>query len=178
MSEFSESYHLRSDRVEDAVELLRRLKLKGYVYQPAKGWVTFVAEGGVFQPDERIVAAASHQLLHYVFAEDYEWGFTLFDRAKVASSYRCNWDDEIEVDDSKYSREALQQFVLSAQQSLFADFEQRLHPEDVDELFETEPARLFAEALSLEHYKWVAYDYVAGNFHDSPGDFPGVIEVV
>jgi len=34
MSEFSESYHLRSERAEDAVELLRRAERKGYVYQP------------------------------------------------------------------------------------------------------------------------------------------------
>ena len=47
MSEFSESYHLRSERQDDAVELLRRAKLKGYVYPPTSGWVTFLAEQGV-----------------------------------------------------------------------------------------------------------------------------------
>jgi len=34
-----------------------------------------------------------------------------------------------------------------------------------------------AQALGLEHYDWLAYDYVAGSFPVSPGDFPGVIEV-
>jgi hypothetical protein len=37
------------------VGLLPRAKRKGYVYQPANGWVTFVAEEGVFEADERIV---------------------------------------------------------------------------------------------------------------------------
>src|SRR6185436_7148269 len=118
MSEFSESYHLRSERAEDAIELLRRAKCKGYVYQPVNGWVTFLAEEGVFEPDERIVAAASHPLLHYVSAEDHGWSFALFDRGKAVSAYRCDWDDEIRVDDSRYSRAALQQIVPSAQSVL------------------------------------------------------------
>ena len=75
MSEFSESYHLRSDRMEDAVELLQRAKLRGYVYQPVNGWVTFLAQDGVFEPDEKIVAAATKPLLHYVSAEDHGWSF-------------------------------------------------------------------------------------------------------
>ena len=62
MSEFSESYHLRSERQEDAVELLRRAKLKGYVYQPVSGWVTFLAEQGVFEPSPTMMAQASSRL--------------------------------------------------------------------------------------------------------------------
>jgi len=178
MSEFSESYHLRSERAEDAVELLRRAKRKGYVYPPANGWVTFVAEEGVFEPDERIVGAASRPLLHYVSAEDHGWSFTLFDHTKAVSGYRCDWDDEISVDDTRYSRAVLQRYVPSAQPSLFDDFESWLHPKEFDELFEAEPAKLLAQAIGLEHYDWLAYDYVARSFHDSPGDFPGMIEVV
>ena len=102
MSEFSESYHLRSERPEDAVELLRRAKWRGYVYQPVNGWVTFLAEGGVFEPDKRIIAAAMHPLLHYVSAEDHGWSFTLYDHGKVVSRYRCDWENTISVDDSEY----------------------------------------------------------------------------
>jgi hypothetical protein len=177
MSEFSESYHLRSERAEDAVELLRRARRKGYVYQPTNGWVTFLAEEGVFEPDERIVAAASHPLLHYVSAEDHGWSFALFDRGKVVSGYRCDWDDEIRVDDSRYSRAVLQQLVPSAAPALFDDFERWLHPTDFDELFEAEPSKLLAQALGLENYDWLSYDYMARDFPDSPEDYPEVIEV-
>ena len=177
MSEFSESYHLRSQRMEDAIELLRRARRKGYVYQPAKGWVTFLAEEGDFEPDERIVAAARHPLLHYVSAEDHGWSFTLFDRANIVSAYRCDWDNDISVVDSRYSREALQQIVSSAQSSQLDDFERRLHPKDFDELFEAEPSKLLAQALGLEHYDWLAYDYIDRDFHDSSEDHPDVTEV-
>lgn len=177
MSEFSESYHLRSERVEDAVEILRRAKRKGFVYQPINGWVTFLAEEGNFEPDERIVATANHPLLHYVSAEDHGWCFTLFDRTKVASAYRCDWDNDITVDDSRYSRETLQRFVPSADAALLDDFAQRLHPKDFDEVFGAEPSKLFARAVGLQHYDWLAYDYLARDFHSSPGNYPGVCEV-
>ena len=177
MSEFSESYHLRSNRAEDAIELLRRAKRKGYVYQPVNGWVTFLAEKGHFEPDERIVAAATQPLLHYVSAEDHGWSFTLFDRTKVVSGYRCDWDDDISVDDSRYSRAALQQVVPSAQPALLDAFESQLHPKDFDELYEAEPSKLFAQAAGLEHYDWLAYDYMAIDFDESPEDHADVTEV-
>jgi hypothetical protein len=177
MSEFSESYHLRSERAEDAIELLKRAKRKGYVYQPVDGWVTFLAEEGVFEPDERIVAAAIQPLLHYVSAEDHGWSFNLFDRTKLISGYRCDWNDDIRVDDSNYSRTALLQVVPSAQGSLLDEFESRLHPKDLDELFEAEPSKLLAQALGLEHYDWLAYDYIARDFHDSPENHTDVTEV-
>jgi len=174
MSEFSESYHLRSERADDAIELLRRVKHKGYVYQPVNGWVSFVAENGVFEPDARIVAAANHPLLHFVSAEDHGWSFTLFDGGKVVSGYRCDWEDDVNADDSKYSREVLQRLVPSAQPSLLDEFERRMHPADFDELLELKLSRLLAQALGLEHYDWLAYDYIAS---DSPDDHPDVTEV-
>jgi hypothetical protein len=174
MSEFSESYHLRSERADDAVELLRRVKRKGYVYQPVNGWVSFVADGGEFEPDERIVSAASQPLLHFVSAEDHGWSFTLFDRGKVVSSYGCAWENDVTVDDSTYSREALQRLVPNAEPSLLDEFEGHMHPTDIDDLLEVRTSRMLAQALGLEHYDWLAYDYI-----DSDGldEHPDVTEV-
>jgi hypothetical protein len=178
MSEFSESYHLRSERSEDAVELLRRAKRKGYVFQPVNGWVTFVAEKGTFEPDQLIVTAASNPLLHYVAAEDHGWSFALYDsNAAVISAYRCDWNDDIQFDDSRYSRSALEQFVPSAQPSLLDDFELLLHPKDFDELFDAEPSKQFAQAIGLEHYDWLDYEHIARDFRKSPEGHSGVTEV-
>ena len=177
MSEFSESYHLRSERIEDAIELLRRARRKGYVFQPVNGWVTFVAEEGDFAPDERIIAAATCPLLHYVSAEDHGWSFALHDGTKVVSSYACAWDDDIRVDDARYSRAALQQYIPAAEPALLDEFETRLHPADSDDLFEAEPSKLFAQAVGLEHYEWLAYDYLDRDIHDSPEDHAEVTAV-
>lgn len=178
MSEFSESYQLRSERSEPAVELLRRANRKGYVFEPVNGWVTFVAEKGTFEPDQLIVAAASSPLLHYVSAEDHGWSFTLYDgNGAVISEYRCDWDDDIQYDDSRYSRSALEQFVPFAQTSLLDDFELLLHPKDFDELFDAEPSKQFAQAIGLEHYDWLDYEHIARDFRESPEGHPGVTEV-
>ena len=168
MSEFSESYHLRSERADDAIELLRGLKRQGYVYQPANGWVSFVAEGGKFEPDEEIVAAARQPLLHFVSAEDHGWSFTLFDRGKVASGYACEWESDINVDDAKYSREKLQQLVPSAHGPSLDEFERRMHPTDVDDLLEIRVSRVLAEALGLGHYEYFSYEYIATDGPDDP----------
>jgi hypothetical protein len=176
MSEFSESYHLRSERQDDAVELLRRAKLKGYVYQPVSGWVTFLAEQGVFEPDRRIVEAARQPLLHYVSA-NHGWSFALYDGGKVVSGYRCEWDDDISADDSEYSREALQKLVPPLQPALLDDFENQLHPTDFDELFAADPSKVFAQALGLAHYDWLSYNLLAHDFRASPKNYPGVVEV-
>ena len=177
MSEFSESYHLRSNRAEDACDLLRRAGIAGYVYPAASGWVTFLAEGGSFEPDQRIVAAARQPLLHYVSAEDHGWSFALFDDGDVACAYRCDWNDDITFDDSRYSRATLQRLVPSVQAGALDEFEQRLHPTDFDELFESEPSKLFAQAVGLEHYEWLAYDYIARDFSESPDEFRHITKV-
>jgi len=119
MSEFSESYHLRSERAEDAIGLLRLAKRNGHVYQP-------------------------------------------------------DWENEITADDSRYSREALQRLVPPAEPSLIDEFERRSHPKGFDELLEVNASTLLAQALGLEHYEWLSYDYIAS---DSPDDHPDVTEV-
>lgn len=177
MSEFSESYHLRSERAEDAVELLRRAGLKGYVFPPANGWVTFVAEGGIFEPDERVVAASTKPLLHFMSAEDHGWSFTLHDGARVASRYSCAWDDEIRVDDSLYSRADMLQLVPSVQPDLLDTFEASMLPDGFDDLLEAGPSRLLAQAMGLPRFEWLAFDYIDSDFQLAPNDHPDVTPV-
>jgi len=74
----------------------------------------------------------------------------------------------------KYSRAAVMRLVPSADPSLLDELERRFHPADFDELLELKPSRLLANALGLEHYDWLAYDYIAS---DSPDDHPDVTEV-
>jgi hypothetical protein len=98
----------------------------------------------------------------------------LFDGGKVVSAYRCDWENDITADDSKYSRDALQRLVPSAEAPLLDELERRFHPSDFDELLELNPSRLLAQALGLKHYDWLSYDYIAS---DRPDDHPGVTAV-
>lgn len=177
MSEFSESYHLRSERTEDAITLLRRAGCKGYVCQASGGWVTFVADGGIFEPDELIVGAAEHPLLHYVHAEDHGWSFTLFDGTEVISACRCDWDEEMSIDRDLYSRSALQRFVKKENLPLLAEFERHLGSGDMEGILEAEPIKTLAKALGLENYEWLSYSYIADDSASSDTTRPKIIQV-
>ena len=177
MSEFSESYHLRTGQPQDAVRLLNQAKLVGFVYPQTNGWVTFVAENGVFQPDQRIVAAANHPLLHYASAEDHGWSFALFSAGKPVSSYESEWSQEITWDDSRYSRAAIEAHVSNLDRALLDEFERKMRPESFDDLFEWEPSKLFARAIQLEHYEWLSFLYVGEGRSHSPDQYKDVIVV-
>lgn len=177
MSEFSESYHLFSSRSEDACELLRRSGLKGYIFPPVSGWTSFVAEGGEFEPDQKIVSAASLPLLHFVSAEDHGWSFALFENGQITSAYRCDWDDEVTFDDSRYSRPALEPFIPAGQKDAFGEFEQKLRLTDIDQVIDDEPASLFAQALGLPRYGWFSYHYVAQDIQEFPDEHKEVIRI-
>lgn len=177
MSEFSESYHLRSPRREDACDLLRAAGLAGYVYPPTEGWVTFVAADGEFEPDPRIVEAARQPLLHYVCAEDHGWSFSLSDQGRVVCAYRCDWNDDVTFDDARYSRAALKKAVPNAEGEALDAFEKLLRPTDFEEVMESETAKVFAEAVRLKYYDWLDYDHVARDFREEPDEFRDVVEI-
>ncbi len=177
MSEFSESYHLKSSQPEEAVAILRAASRKGYVFPSENGWVTFLAADGNFEPDQRIIKANTGHLLHYVFAEDHGWSFTFFDKEKIVLRYRCEWDDDARFDDSKCPEQAFRKFIGDFGVGPADEVWSRLHPANIDEAIEVEVAKLLAEALGLGHYEWLAYRYMVKDFARSPGNFPGLINV-
>ena len=71
MSEFSESFHLRSDCQQNGEDLLRRAGLTGAVFSPVRGWVTVVPESEMYEAVDQMVASNQGLLLHYLYAEDH-----------------------------------------------------------------------------------------------------------
>lgn len=177
MSEFSESYHLRSDHAQEAVALLRRAGLKGFVFQPAKGWISFVAENGTFEPNPKIVSGNAGLLVHYASAEDHGWSFTIFEGRKSTCTYRCDWDDSVRADLSQYSRVALERLIALQNATTIAAFEALLRPASFDDVFANQADQKFAEAVGLEHFQWLAYDYVERDPESYASDSGGVIVV-
>lgn len=178
MSEFSESYHLRGEGIEEGVALLRRAGLKGYVFPPENGWISMVAEQNSFEPDQRITSQNRGTLLHFFSAEDHGWGFAVFEDEKVVCAYTCGWDDDVRIDDSQYSAAVLARVLGADGPQTVAAIEKILHPDDIDVAIDSEPGSVFAEALHLPHYEWFAYDYVDGSFHERPAEYSNVIKVI
>ena len=177
MSEFSESYHLRSNDAQEAVEILRRAGERGYVFPASAGWVAFVSEGNLFEPNPAIVKANPGILVHYVNQEDYCCWFAIFERSEMKCGYRCDWSEGLEVDDSAYSRAALSKILSSDKEDEVDAFEETLQPSDQDEIFETNPAREFAKLMGLAHFDYVSYDSLAEGMKRNAKAVQGVIEV-
>lgn len=73
MSEFSSSFHLRSNELRDGVELLRRARVPGFVHPQVNGWVPVVFPHGFGMEDklDRILASNRGLAVHYDYAEDH-----------------------------------------------------------------------------------------------------------
>lgn len=177
MSEFSESYHLRSNSSQDAVDLLRQIGRKGYVFPAVNGWVTFVAHECELATDLSIVGNAKTPLLHYLFGEDFGWCYDIFEGHYRTAMYSCSWHEDLDLQDEYYSRAKLLQIVPDADVDLLDEFESHLRPASADYAAESEAGKLFARAIKLEHFEWLAYEYVEITLRDAPDEYPDVIAV-
>ncbi|WP_426446116.1 hypothetical protein ACP26L_21165 [Paenibacillus sp. S-38] len=70
MSEFSGSYHLRTNDREAAVSLLQNSENHGFIFPEGNGWVSFVVTGPPFDINDEVINWNPGILLHYIYAED------------------------------------------------------------------------------------------------------------
>src|SRR5262245_5368123 len=102
MSEFSQSYHLRTSDEADGVALLERAGRSGWVMTPGDEWVTVIAFPDTFgEPLPAMVEANEGLLVFYLNAEDHGWLFTVFQGAQPVSSYGCSWEEALDVQDDQ-----------------------------------------------------------------------------
>ncbi len=158
MSEFSESYHLKSNNQTDAVSLLKKASLSGHVLPQHNGWVSFVVKESQFEPIDKLISSNQGQLIHYIYAEDHGWEISIYFDSKRVFNYRCDWEDEISVDDNGLSMDLIKE--LSMQEVSDEQLGEIFYPNDFDGIFDNPPAYKIAEILGLKHYEWVSYDYV------------------
>lgn len=168
MSEFSESYHLRATCTDDAVALLRRAGLTGFVFPPRKGWVTFFAPDGQFQPDERITAANHGTLLHFEACEDHGWSFSIFEAAKPICRYKCDWTRKVRIEDGAYVAAALAPLIAQHGTTSLSAVEAVLRPSNFEQALQLGPAETFASAVGLGQEAWLSFDYVDEDYDSHP----------
>lgn len=184
MSEFSQSYHLVGDDQGDAVSLLRRAGARGFVFPPSNHWTTLVVETSDYgEVDDRVVAANTGTLLHYVHAEDHGWELAVFQGPDVVTRYACRWDEEIEISDEELDMSLLEDLSRNHGSAAGrAELEEVLHPADFDEIFENDdlatPADRFCRLLGLAHASWLSWHYFTSASATGIRDqAPGIVEV-
>lgn len=158
MSEFSESYHLKSSKQEDGVSLLKRASLSGYVLPQHSGWVSLVLKESQFEPIDELISSNHGQLIHYIYAEDHGWEISIYLNSKQVLNYRCDWEDEISIDDKSLRMDLIKE--LSTQEVSDEQLGEIFYPKGFDDIFDNPPAYRIAEILGLKHYEWFSYNYV------------------
>lgn len=95
MSEYSESYYLRSEEQNEGVQLLERARLHGYVFPPSGGWVQILADGPKVVPNIRLLGVNSGILLHYVVPDGVSVSLEVYEGQ--VPRFRFGKDDSGEV---------------------------------------------------------------------------------
>ena len=89
MSVFSESIHLLG-AVSAAGVLIRTSGSRGILAPPTRRWTSFVVDPG--RPSRSMLAGNPGWLLHYSYAEDHGWEFSLYLRTALIATYDRGWD--------------------------------------------------------------------------------------
>lgn len=157
MSEFSESYHLRTSDREAAVNLIRNSGNTGYVFAETNGWVSFLIEGANFSVNPEVIKQNPGLLVHYIFAEDHGFEFRVYRKEEAVLEFVCDWNDEVEIEDNELDLGVIRELVLLQGNSISG----------IEQLFEAEsmfsditPAYELAERIGLVHYAWLSADNV------------------
>lgn len=98
MSEFSASYYLRTRKRDDVVNLIKNTGNKGYVFEEANGWVSFVIKGLAFDIDDSLISFNTGIIVYYIYAEDHGWELRIFNKDDLVFDYKCDWTDEILIE--------------------------------------------------------------------------------
>lgn len=160
MSESSESFHIRTADPKAAASRLRESKCAGLIFGPANGWLTFVPYGELktFQQlrtsgsfARRLCRDLGATVLHYLYSEDYGWGFTLAREGAPDSRFAHWWLPENVVERDGFDA---------------SDFKPFAAPEAIEALLENSgqamdaAAYRFAKLLGLPAYEWLSPDLV------------------
>ena len=170
MSDVSESFYLRSDKQQEGIDLLKRAGLTGIVFAPVKHWVTLIPQVSLREALEPLVAANEGALLHYIFAEDYGWGFRVYDKSTRVSYYECSWESDIVIHEEHVQRELLEELFKCPLQP--SQLESLLHPVMLGDLLGID--HRFADLFELEYYEWLS----AEHFERMKRSYQDQIEIV
>lgn len=167
MSEFSDSFHLRTDDPEDAIELLRRAKVPGFVFPPAFGFVSFVCprDKRFYQ---QVLGANLGLLVDYSFAADHGCWVNLYERDVKVGNLSAAFEEER----SRFDREAFIDIGLVDPQGAEAIAEWVREAHDPSKR-SRETDHLVAKKLRLPQFSWLSYHYALSD--ETPPD--GRIEV-
>ena len=88
MSEFSESYHILGNDRNEAIQLLKRSGLRGFVFPELNGWVSLVASGPKFRPNKRLI---KYNILYPNDYDDFSKAGPAYDFCEIIGLQNIEW---------------------------------------------------------------------------------------
>lgn len=158
MSEFTDCVYLKSESLRDGIDWLQQNALRGYLMRPVDGWVQVMPE---WPANPEIVRGALHRsdhlLVHYQFAADHLWGFSIYSNDERFFKYSCAWETGTSFELRGSTLVAARLLDVSEDALKTA-----LYMGEVDADFSTlvASAGRFASLVDLPNREWAAYRYV------------------
>jgi hypothetical protein len=160
MSEFSISFHIRLDSIQDVEARLLNAGLNGLIFGPANGWMTFVPYGGANPFEyanidwfaENLGKLIGCTVLGYCFGEDHGWMFSMARADQPLVKFACWWDPTAPttIERDQFDASALEPYVSSDRlEPVLREFDQISAARE-------QPAYRFAQLLGLPAYKWLS----------------------
>lgn len=172
MSDFSDTYHLRTSHVEDAVALLRRAGIQGFVLPETEEWVLIVPSGEVFVPNQKLIAANQGELLHFIYVEDHGWGFELYKGSDEVLGYACSWDQVITVERSMDYSALIERQPAFGERYSQEQLQRLFEPNSLEMLFDLSPADACADVFGLKYVHWIRYDQLCSDLKSGAQELP------
>lgn len=164
MSDFSAAYHLKTNDVQDVLNLFKRAELIGYVFKPINGWVSFVTKFDNFRSDVRVTDLNLGTLLFFERTNDFlGWGFEIFENSKLIGKYSIESDDE----ENLKIINTLDSDALSkiAEISKIDSVLSILNPIDFESAYDNGDFE-FAKLIGLVNVEWISFHQIDRNIED------------
>jgi hypothetical protein len=192
VSEFSCSYHLKSDSIDDCVSLIRKAKVTGFVFPAREGWVSFVVNEPDFVFSKKLMDANDGVLLNFINAEDHGWSFEIFNKNTRICKFECSYSEDEDEDDFDELNESSFDDIDDFARYFPCIYSHEKCVENWDGLFsqdqscildrvfsmdrKTPPSEKvtvddFASGMGLYFYEWVSYDYISSDPPEEYGEY-------
>ncbi|MCL2252786.1 MAG: hypothetical protein FWC12_12845 [Treponema sp.] len=158
MSEFSCSYHLKTENINDCIDLVKKANVSGFLFPMKNGWVSFVIDEPDFKFSKKLIDANDGVLLNFINAEDHGWSFEIFNKNDKVCRFECDYTKN---NDCFYEK------CIENRDCIFDDAQckvlEKIFSIEKNEVIKND-ANEFAIGMGLNFYEWVSYDYISRDF--------------
>jgi len=156
MSEFSCNYHLKTENIEDCINLIKRANVTGFVFPPRDGWTSFVVNEPDFIFSKKLIDANDGILIQLISVEDYGWSFEIYDKDIKLCMFACMYDTDEVFSHQKNVENWDGLFNQNQSDVLDKVFAMNKNTSPEDCIYATD----FADGMGLYFYEWISYSYI------------------